>query len=75
MRDGTEVDMTPEEAWAAGLLPDALAHLATEQRIMTPSIAVRRAVYERLGGFDRRLACAEDWEMWVRIAAAFPDLV
>ena len=39
---------------------------------MTPSIAVRRAVYERLGGFDRRLACAEDWEMWVRIAANFP---
>ena len=70
--DGSGGDMTPEEASAAGLLPDALAHLATEQRIMTPSIVVRRGVYERLGGFDRRLACAEDWEMWVRIAAHFP---
>jgi hypothetical protein len=30
-------------------------------------------VYERLGGFDRRLAaCGEDWEMWVRIAASYP---
>jgi hypothetical protein len=44
-----------------------------EQRIQTPSIVVRRDVYERLGGFDRRLACAgEDWEMWIRIAAEFP---
>ena len=69
---GTETGMVPEEQPAAGLLPDALARLATEQRIMTPSIAVRRAVYEQFGGFDRRLACAEDWEMWVRIAARFP---
>lgn len=54
----------------AGPLPDALDRLATEQRIVTPSIAVRRSAYERLGGFDDRLACAEDWEMWVRIAAS-----
>ena len=46
--------------------------LAAEQRIMTPCIVVRRSVYEELGGFDDRLACAEDWEMWVRVAARFP---
>lgn len=39
---------------------------------MTPSIAARREVYETLGGFDERLVCSEDWEMWVRIAAARP---
>jgi hypothetical protein len=39
---------------------------------MTPCIVVRRSVYEQLGGFDDRLACAEDWEMWVRVAARFP---
>jgi len=55
----------------AGRLPDALRRLAQEQRIMTPSIAVRRKVYEALGGFDKRLACSEDWEMWVRIAAHY----
>ncbi len=54
----------------AGPLPDAAARLAEEQRIVTPSIAVRRTAYERLGGFDDRLRCAEDWEMWVRIAAS-----
>jgi glycosyltransferase involved in cell wall biosynthesis len=60
------------EAVTAGALPDALARLASEQRVVTPSIAVRREVYERLGGFDSRLQCAEDWEMWVRIAAHYP---
>ncbi|MFK7943548.1 MAG: glycosyltransferase [Paracoccaceae bacterium] len=69
---GREVGLMTEEHPEVGLLPDAVTRLATEQRIMTPSIAVRRAVYEQVGGFDRRLACAEDWEMWVRIAAQFP---
>jgi len=59
------------ERETAGPLHDALARLASEQRIVTPSIAVRRSAYERLGGFDPRLDCAEDWEMWVRIAARF----
>ena len=55
-----------------GVVTDAILHLAAEQHIMTPSIVVRRAVYEELGGFDDRLLCAEDWEMWVRIAAHYP---
>jgi glycosyltransferase involved in cell wall biosynthesis len=55
----------------AGCLVDGLARLAEEQRIVTPSIAVRRAVYEQLGAFDERLTCSEDWEMWVRIAAQY----
>jgi hypothetical protein len=39
----------------------------------TPSMVVRRQVYERLGGFDSRFqSCGEDHEMWVRIAAHFP---
>lgn len=57
---------------AAGLLEDAACLLAQEQRIMTPAIAVRRSVYEALGGFDTRLICAEDWEMWVRVASCYP---
>jgi GT2 family glycosyltransferase len=57
---------------SSGLLKDALLHLVAEQHIMTPSMVVRRAVYEDLGGFDERLVCGEDWEMWVRIAAHYP---
>ena len=70
--DGRQLSLADLEQEASGLLEDGLRRLASEQRIMTPSIVVRRAVYERLGGFDRRLACAEDWEMWVRVAAHYP---
>ncbi|MEJ1156748.1 glycosyltransferase [Prosthecomicrobium sp. N25] len=69
---GRELGMVPEAFPAAGPIPDAAAFLAAEQRIMTPAIVVRRAAYEALGGFDRRFDCAEDWEMWVRIAASYP---
>jgi glycosyltransferase involved in cell wall biosynthesis len=55
----------------AGCLDDGLERLAEEQRVTTPSIAVRRTVYEQLGAFDERLRCSEDWEMWVRIAAHY----
>jgi glycosyltransferase involved in cell wall biosynthesis len=63
--------VSPLEQPESGILVNALVRLASEQRIMTPSIAVRRSVYERLGGFDERLLCSEDWEMWVRVAAAY----
>ena len=64
--------ISPLEQGHSGLLANSLEHLATEQRIMTPSIVVRRDVYEQVGGFDRRLVCTEDWEMWIRIAAQHP---
>ncbi len=69
---GRELAMSAQEQNFSGVLPDALERLALEQRIMTPSMVVRRDVYERLGAFDDRLPCSEDWEMWVRIAAHYP---
>ena len=69
---GRELATSALELGSSGVLPDALERLAVEQRIMTPSMVVRREVYERLGGFDDRLPCSEDWEMWVRIAAHYP---
>lgn len=61
------------EADKSGVLEDWLEKIAGGQRVATPSIVVRRAVYEKLGGFDDRFTCAgEDWEMWVRIAAHYP---
>jgi len=65
--------ISPLEQQESGVLPSSwLDLLAGFQRIQTPSIVVRREVYEKLGGFDYRLAIAEDWEMWVRIAANYP---
>ena len=51
-----------------GILPDILEKLYTQQYIQTPSMVVKREVYETIGCFDRRLNCMEDWEMWIRIA-------
>jgi len=62
------------EQQESGVLPGSwLLLIAGFQRIQTPSIVVRREVYEKLGGFDYRLPTGgEDWEMWVRIAANYP---
>ncbi|MEO8176317.1 MAG: glycosyltransferase [Sphingomicrobium sp.] len=68
---GSVTAVAETEQATAGPLDDALGKLASEQRIVTPAIVVRRQVWEQLGGFDPRLACAEDWEMWVRIAAHY----
>lgn len=65
--------MSSLEQPESGLLSNWLEKIAAGQRLATPSIVVRRDVYEKLGGFDRRMSCAgEDWEMWVRIAANYP---
>jgi glycosyltransferase involved in cell wall biosynthesis len=56
----------------SGILTNWLERIAVQQRIQTPSIVVRRSVYEQLGGFDQRIRYSEDWEMWVRIAAQYP---
>ena len=69
---GKRLDLSPLERPTSGVLEGALQLLAAEQRVMTPSICVRRAVYEQLGGFHPELRCAEDWEMWARIAARYP---
>lgn len=57
----------------SGILGDGLERILVRHPIQTPAIAVRRSIYEQLGGFDRRFTCnGEDWEMWVRIATEYP---
>ena len=66
-------EFSPLERSESGILSNWLEQIAAGQRITTPSVVVRRDVYEKVGGFDRRFSCAgEDWEMWVRIAAHYP---
>jgi glycosyltransferase involved in cell wall biosynthesis len=55
-----------------GIVPDMLEKLYTQQYIQTPSMVVKREVYETIACFDRRLNCMEDWEMWIRIANYYP---
>jgi glycosyltransferase involved in cell wall biosynthesis len=55
----------------AGIIKDFLYLIAGGQKLETPSIVVKRAVYEQLGSFFA-VHYGEDWEMWTRIAANFP---
>lgn len=70
---GEEFWWPPAQTESPGVIDGWLERLATGQRIQPPSIAVRREVYEAVGGFDRRIhRYGEDWEMWTRIAAQGP---
>lgn len=53
-----------------GVLDNWLSKIASRQRLQYCTITVKRAVYEKLGGFYG-VTYGEDWEMWVRIAAHF----
>lgn len=71
--NGNQIWVSDLEQSERGILRNSIERLAVRQRIQTPSIVVRRDIYEKLGGFDRRFSCCgEDWEMWVRIAAQYP---
>ena len=55
-----------------GLLDDWHAKITVQQLIQCAAIAVRRSVFEQLGGFLPHLHYVVDWEMWQRIASQFP---
>jgi glycosyltransferase involved in cell wall biosynthesis len=55
-----------------GLLQNFVEPLVTAERVQCAAIAVRRSIYEQLGGFNPDLKHAVDWEMWIRIASKFP---
>lgn len=56
----------------AGIIDDWLRHVFIELHLRASAIVVRRSVYEALGGFRLDLRYALDWDMWKRIAAAYP---
>jgi glycosyltransferase involved in cell wall biosynthesis len=55
-----------------GVWTDALDAFAVSNRVRTPAIVVRRAAYERVGGYRTDLPHAADWDMWTRLAAHGP---
>ena len=55
-----------------GVWTDALDAFAVSNRVRAPGIVVRRAAYERVGGYRTDLPHAADWEMWTRLAAHGP---
>lgn len=64
--------VTDLESRLPGVLPHFVERIAGRNRLTCASVAVRRDVYETIGGFDPDLKYVCDWEMWVRIAAQYP---
>jgi glycosyltransferase involved in cell wall biosynthesis len=68
---GDRVGVSELHRESAGLLDDWHAKITVQQLIQCPAIAVRRVVYEQLGGFLPSLRYTADWEMWQRVASQF----
>jgi glycosyltransferase involved in cell wall biosynthesis len=45
------------------------SRLVRANRLATSSVVARRTCFEECGGFDESLPLAQDWDMWLRIAA------
>jgi hypothetical protein len=57
---------------AAGIVEDWIEHVFVSLHLRASAVVVRRDVYETLGGFRCDLEYTLDWDMWKRIAAAYP---
>jgi hypothetical protein len=55
-----------------GIVADWVEHLFVGLHLRASALVVKRSVYEALGGFRLDLHYALDWDMWKRIAAAYP---
>lgn len=53
--------------------PETLFGALLQGNFLVPEcLLVRRDCYAQLGPFDEGLQACEDWDMWLRLAAAFP---
>jgi len=66
--EGQVVWVQEPERPEPGILVDFIARLASEQRIITPSIVVCRRAYEEIGGYHLQLPYCADWDFCKRLA-------
>ena len=56
----------------ANMVELAVLLMSQKFRITTPSIVVRRDLFELVGGFDEELDYCEDFDLWIRLARQSP---
>ena len=76
---GAGIDETGKIKWVqeperetAGILVNFVAREAATNRIVSPSIIIRRAVYEEIGGFHTGMPYCADWDLYKRVALFGP---
>jgi glycosyltransferase involved in cell wall biosynthesis len=62
----------PEWAWVAPTYGQVLPELVQWNRICTCTVLLRKSVLEQVGLFRQELAPADDWDLWLRVAARHP---
>jgi glycosyltransferase involved in cell wall biosynthesis len=67
----TITDPRPPRATPSG---QVLAELLEGNFIRTPTAIFRRALFLEAGGYDTALRCANDWDLWLRLATGRPVL-
>jgi len=65
---GTIKWMQEPERDTPGILANFVARQAATDRILSPSIVIRRAVYEEIGGFHTGMPYCADWDLYKRVA-------
>ena len=76
--DGNPLEPIIEQGLARTGLLDALIYIQITRGIaprshtygddLTPTVVMKRALFDVLGGFDSRLQRSQDWEYWLRIS-------
>lgn len=72
-QDGKVFTLSPLEHDKPGILENWVDKIATKQSVYYASVVVPKKVYLQEGSFNNIFeTCAEDWEMWVRLAIKYP---
>jgi glycosyltransferase involved in cell wall biosynthesis len=69
VRLGTSVAATRRENWIKG---DLFVKAFSESFIHTSSVMIRRDVFEQIGGFPTQYRFADEFDVWLKIAARYP---
>lgn len=69
VRLGTRHSTSRRREWIKG---DLLVKAYSESFIHTSSVMIRRDVFDKIGGFPTHYRFADEFDVWLKIAAAYP---
>jgi glycosyltransferase involved in cell wall biosynthesis len=71
---GTFIDGSAILQESSGVYKNFFNEITQQQLLQTPTMVVKREVYEKVGMFNHKLKVSqsEDWEMWARMGKSFP---